>query len=455
MYFIKTSAIRIPTSLSNHEWYQNIISDLTRKERDYNNPTVEVSKTFFDIRDGMMLLPRNYNVQISGHDIIDCNSSGEDIKIEFKSSFKNDLQKEAHNGMINSESCVLCMQPGEGKTVIAISVICTFKKKSIIFVHKDSLAVQWKERFLQHSDLKDDDVGMLKTHEHLEILKKPVVISTVQTLCSMIRRLPNIEKILHDANFGIAFWDECHTSVSAEMFSLSSLYLPVKRSYGLSATPSRSDGNSDIIEKHVGKIFIPSGSGQTLTPLIVVVQFNHGVLCNHREYIFNDFRTGKKEFSRERYLQMLVSKKNQMYVNTMKKVIKYIYNSKRITLFLSDRIKILDVGSEVIPKFDVGFFIPRSGENRDTDLLKKFVFSTYGSARDGTDRPQFDCLVMGTPTSNLAQCVGRVLRPYPGKLQPVVFDFVDIGCSQMEGLFENRKNFYERKNWNIEYRLIK
>ena len=119
MYFIKTSAIRIPTSLSNHEWYQNIISDLTRKERDYNNPTVEVSKTFFDIRDGMMLLPRNYNVQISGHDIIDCNSSGEDIKIEFKSSFKNDLQKEAHNGMINSESCVLCMQPGEGKTVIA------------------------------------------------------------------------------------------------------------------------------------------------------------------------------------------------------------------------------------------------------------------------------------------------------------------------------------------------
>jgi len=454
MYFIKTSAIRIPTSFSDQEWFKSIVKDLTRMERDYYNPEVMVSKTFYDTRDGHLMIPRNYDIYKHNHDILDLNKEGESISINFKSNFKNDLQKNAHEFLLNNMNGVLCMQPGEGKTVIAIAAICTLKKKTIIFVHKDSLAVQWKERFLQHSDIKEEDIGMLKTEEHLEVLKKPIVISTVQTLCSMIRRLPNIEKVLHDANFGISFWDECHTSVSAEMFSLSSLYLPVKRSYGLSATPTRSDGNTDIIDKHVGKTFIPDGSGQTLTPRIIILKFDHGVLCNHRNYVFNDFITGEKKFSRDRYLKMLTSKKNLKYVSVMRKICKYIYSSQRITLFLADRIKVLDECSKVIPKNDVGFFIPRSGKNRDTDLLKKFVFSTYGSARDGTDRPQLDCLVMGTPVSNLAQCCGRVLRPYPGKKQPVIFDTVDTGCSQMVRLSEERELFYRKKEWSVEVQNI-
>jgi len=454
-YFVKTSCIRIPLSFSEQDWCKSILNDLTRREKDYNNPGLEISKNFYDIRSGNILIPRNYNIQICNQDVIDLNDSGEDISIEFKSGFRNELQKNAHDGMINNSNVVLCMQPGEGKTVVAISVICTLKKKSIIFVHKDSLATQWKERFLQHSDIKEEDIGMLKTADYLEVLQKPIVISTVQTLCSMIKRLPNIEKILHDSKFGIAFWDECHTSVSAEMFSLSSLYMPVKRAYGLSATPNRSDGNSDIIEKHVGKTFIPDGSGQTLEPRIIVLKFDHGVMSVHRNYVMNDFSTGQWKFSRDKYLKMLISKKNQRYSSIMSKICKYIYSSQRISLFLSDRIKILDECSKVIPKEDVGFFIPRSGEKRDSDLLKKFVFSTYGSARDGTDRPQFDCLVMATPTSNLAQCCGRVLRAYPGKKQPVIFDAVDTGCDHMERLYSYRETFYKQKGWSIEIQNIK
>ena len=457
MYFQRSSCIKIPLTFKDEEWFKNIKSDLTRREEDYNNPGLFLKKEYFHERDGNLLIPRYYDVRKYGHEIIPFVNDGENIDIEFKSKLRDEKQTGGLELLTTSDYGVLCMQPGEGKTVVAIAAICELKKKSIIFVHKDSLATQWQQRFSEHSTITEDQIGMLKTEDRLEVLQKPIVISTVQTLNSMVRRVPNIEVIMTKANFGIAIWDECHTSVSAESFSLSSIFLPSKRTFGLSATPRRSDNNTDIIEKHVGKVFVPKGAGQTMEPKIIVLKFDHRAVANHRSYIYYDFVNKCNNFDKGKYLQMLSSNKNSEneYIRLMRKVCKKVYDAGRTTLCLSDRIKVLDDLATVVPKEDTGFFIPRSGDKRDSNLLKRFVFSTYGSARDGTDRPGFDCLIMATNTSNIEQCIGRVVRIFPNKQQPVVFDIVDEGCEEMMKAFNNRMKFYESKKWVVEVRNIK
>ena len=463
MNLIKTSSIRIPLSCESEVWFQEIIKDLTRSCSSYEDPSVKVTSVFFEKRDGHLWIPRFYPVESYGHKVIDYTQEGENINIEFKSSWRNDLQLQSFQMMTTENRGVLKLKPGEGKTVITIGAICHLKKKAIIYVHKDSLVTQWKERFLEHTNLREDDIGHLTTADRVDILQKPIVLATVQTMNSMIDRVQNIEQLMVDAKFGISVWDEAHTTSGAEKFSRSVLYTPSKRVFGLSATPGRADQNHDIIWHNLGQVFSPEGKTDTMDPKVIMLYFDHKAIAFHKKYIYwgipgkdGQYKLKFPKFDTPRYLAMLTSNKNDFYITMMKKIIKKVYDSGRITLFISDRIKVLDMCSKVISnQEDVGFFIPRSGDKRDSDLLKPFVFSTPGSSRDGTDRPDFDCLIMANRISNIEQAVGRICRFKPNKRQPVVFDVVDTGCEDLVKSAEWRKSFYRSKNWVIEEKFLK
>jgi len=461
MNFTRTSCIRIPICYKDEAFFKQIVGDLRRTGHDYNDPDIEIRIKYYDVRDGNLLVPRHYNIGKLGHHTVTYLHPGDDIDLKFTSEYRNDLQILGHEMMVEQDHGVLCMQPGEGKTVVAISAICKVGKRAIIFVHKDKLANQWRDRFIEHSTATKDDIALLSTETCREDLKKPIIISTVQTMCSMIKRIEDIEELLASSNFGYAVWDECHTSVSAEQFSLTSLYLPSRRCFGLSATPKRPDGNTDIIEKHLGSVFVPEGSGSTMEPRIIMFYFDHRALADHRRYIMLDYskKNGRGEprvrFDKTKYLRMLTAKDDKTYIPVMKKLCKQIYDSGRVSLLLTDRIKILDKIAKAIPKHDVGYFIPRSAKNQESELFKKFVVSTFGSARDGTDRPEFNCLILATNCGNIEQAVGRICRPYPNKLDTVVIDVVDIGCQEMSDAAERRKEFYESKGWIIEERHVK
>lgn len=403
------------------------------------------------------MIPRFMSLGTCFHTIKENYPVGQDININFKSEWRNDLQRAGYKFFMTRRNGILKLPPGEGKTVITIGAICSIKKKAIIFVHKDSLAVQWRERFLQHSDISNDDIALLSTATRVQDLQKPIVISTVQTMNSMIDRVPDIVQLLWDANFGFAVWDECHTTSGAEKYSRSSLYLPCARVYGLSATPARADKNHDIIGKHLGQVITPAGETATLAPKIRVLKFGHGVMSDakRRYYVMNGFpnKDGSRppvRFDLTRYEQMLTAKGNKRYITYMQSILLKCYLANRNILLISDRIKILDKVAPVIKnKNDIGFFIPRSGKQRDSELLKQVVLSTPGSSRDGTDKPKFDCLIMANPIGNIEQAIGRVCRVYEGKPQPVVFDIVDTDYKDFISSYERRKKYYEEKGWDL------
>jgi superfamily II DNA or RNA helicase len=465
MNFIKTSCIRIPLIYEPEHWYQNIIKDLTRSGSSYEDPSVKVTSIFYEIRDGHLWIPRFYPVETFGHKTIDYCPDGDTLPnyIEFKTKWRNDLQFQSFKMMTSETRGVLKLKPGEGKTVITIGAICQLRRKSIIYVHKDSLLTQWKERFLEHCNIKEDDIGIMTTADRFDVLQKPIVLSTVQTMNSMIDRVSDIEKIMADARFGVAVWDECHTTSGAEKFSRSALFTPAKRVFGLSATPGRADHNHDIIWHHLGQVFEPDGISDTMKPRVVMLYFDHKAVALYKKYIYwgpptkdGSYKLNYPKFDTPRYLAMLTGKRNDAYIPMMRKIVRKVYDSNRTTLFISDRIKVLDLCASVIPnKNDVGFFIPRSGDNRDTDLLKKFVFSTPGSSRDGTDRPEFDCLILANRIANIEQAVGRICRSKPNKQEPVVMDIVDSGCEDLMTSAAWRKKFYEEKGWKVDEKFLK
>lgn len=462
MNLMRGSCIRIPLQFEGEAWYQSIIHDLTRMASSYENPEIKVSSVFYDKRDGNLWIPRFYKIEAFDHKVIDYIPDGENINFKFKRKWRNQLQEDGFNMMVNETRGILKLKPGEGKTVISIGAICSVGKKTIIFVHKDSLINQWRDRFIEHSNITENDIGILSTAKRYQELQKPIVLSTVQTMISMIDRVPEIEKLLLDANFGMAIWDECHTTSGAEKYSKSSLYLPCKRVFGLSATPGRADQNHDIIWKHLGEIYSPEGKTDTMIPRIVILQFDHKVIAYHKKYIYwgppgkdGKYKLSYPRFDTPRYLAMLTSSKNDVYVPMMRKISKKVYDSDRTTLFISDRIRVLDRVAPILPKHDVGFFIPRSKKERDEHLLRKFVFSTPGSSRDGTDRPEFDTLVMANCISNVEQAVGRICRPKPNKKEPVVFDIVDSGCKELKERADWRKDFYKKRGWKITEKFLK
>lgn len=464
----RSSGLMIPESEKDQFWVSLITQQLTRSNRRFDNPEIVDVIQFFENKDGFVKIPRLTKLSNPDIEIVDDYSDGETINIEFKSQLRNDLQKQGVRYMTENCDGILKLKPGEGKTVISIAAICSLRKKAIILMHKDSLVTQWVERFLQHSSIKPEEIGILRTSKIDEVLQKPIVIGTVQTMCSMIKNIPDLTDKMRKANFGIGIWDECHTTGGAPLFSLSCYYVPARRRFGLSATPARSDHNDDIIGMHLGEVFEPQGVSNTMAPRVIMTFFDHGAMRDHRYYIMNgppmkdkngNTIRGRFGFDGNRYKQMLDSKKNHSYINTMKQIITFLYRKDRNILIICDRIKLLDKMAKFFPPEDVGFFIPRSGKTRDEQLKRRIVFSTPGSSRDGTDNPTFDCLILATPVGNLDQAIGRVCRFKENKPQPLVFDIVDTGCDEMYNWGLKRKKYYTEKvssdKWKFEEKHLK
>lgn len=460
-----SSSIEIPESERQTFWVSQILNVLTRTQKRYDDPDTLDTVFFYESKNGVIKIPRLFDIRNSDIQFDKNVTDGEVININFKSTLRSDLQRESVKYFCTHDNGILKLNPGEGKTVVSIAAICEIKRKAIIFVHKDSLVSQWKERFLQHSDIKEEDIGILDTNKYLNVIKKPIVIGTVQTMNSMIKKYPFLDKDFRNADFGVGIWDECHTTGGAPLFSKSIYYIPARKCFGLTATPERGDHNDDIISMHLGNIFEPKGATDTLKPRIVMTYFNYRVMEKFSRYVNFGFpdKDGKMQkyplFDKNRYLTMMGSKKCTVYVKTVQKIIDVLYKKDRTILTICDRIKLIDSISSVFPECDVGYFLPRSGKNRDAELHKKLVFSTPGSARDGTDNPKLDTLVLATPLSNLTQAIGRVCRAKEGKPQPIVIDLVDTGCKDMSKWGEYRKRFYEEKvqndGWILEEKFLK
>lgn len=447
MYDIKyKSGIFISKLHSNEKFYKDIVNDLTRVVTLYNGE-VKVHQ-FYKETDNYLLIPRYYPLRKVGLGNFIINreqflKNPEQIDIKHHIEPRNDLQKMAIKTLIGSKACILQLSPGTGKTVITIYAIAELKLKTIILVHLDSLVEQWKDRLLQFTNLREEDIARLRSKTFIEDLTKPIIISTAQTFTSLLRRhKENFLDVLNESKIGVFVSDECHTTSGAPTFSDCSIFIPAVHTYGLSATPKRSDGNLDIIEYHLGKIVASDDRDGVMDAKVTVIVMDYEIdtVKRHR-YLY-----WAGNFQRARYLNMI--KKSEQFQTCIKLLLEKVISEDRHTICVIERITLIDqLFNEVPTKNKSKFYKSEPLEK----LHQKLTFATPGKIRDGIDAPFKDCLIMTSPISNIDQMSGRIIRTFENKKEPIIIDMVDAGCPRMRSTFYTRRKFYMSKNWDIQY----
>lgn len=444
---IKRSGILIPRTYEEMPFYKIIKDDLTRRVREYNNSSYKES-TFYLESEKFLLIPRNYPIRryISSFNLKNNQHKGEKIQIQHSIIPRNEAQKKAIQHMIINDSCILQLPPGVGKTVISIYVIGDLKIKSLILVHRDSLVDQWKDRFISFTNLKSEEIAKLSSTTFEKDFKQPIIISTTQTFLSLLnRKREEFLRTLDAANIGIFIGDEVHTTVGAPTFSECSIHIPSYRTYGLSATPYRLDGNGDIIEYHLGDVFTDSNIEGTMKARVSMFLLDYQIDIPKRfRYLY-----WGGDFQRSRYLNLM--KKSESFMATAKGLLMKLKDDRNI-IFMAERINLIDELFNWVPADSKSRFY-RSATMKELD--SKLTFTTSGKCRDGIDAPWKDCIVITSPIANIEQLTGRVIRDFKDKKQPIILDMVDYGCNRIASTALTRLKFYNKKNWDVQFFICK
>ena len=331
---------------------------------------------------------------------------------------------------------LLDVDPGKGKTVMALNIIAKLKKKTLVIVHKSFLLNQWIERIKQF--LPGASVGKIQG-QIIDIENKDIVIGMLQSLS--MKEYPDT---IFDS-FGLSIYDEVH-HLSAEVFSRCMMKIVTNYTLGLSGTMQRKDGLSKVFKMFLGPVIHKEKSSKG----------KHNVLVKAIDYIVNDDEFNETEYDyrgnpkystmisklcnycrRSEFIVEIV--KNELSINSNQQIMILAHN-KNLIKYLFDSIEHKNIGS-------VGFYI---GGMKEADLKisegKKIIIATYAMASEGLDIKTLTTLIMATPKTDVCQSIGRILRTK--HTQPLVIDIVD-GQDLFKRQWNKRKTYYVKQKYKI------
>jgi len=325
-------------------------------------------------------------------------------------------------------SFVLQATTGFGKTYCAANLLSVVNTTTLIVVTKEDMMLQWRKELLKFTDLTEDEIGTAQ-QDQCDYKGKKVVLGMIHSLAK------NKYGTAFNNYFGFVIYDEVHR-LGAETFSKTAGMFPAKLRLGLSATVDRVDGKQDIFTAHIGPVGVQTA----------VVQLPPKILM--RETGYKPSRKIKIEPAR---MMALYKDMGQNYARNAI-IVEFLlasYKKGRNTIVFSDLIgDHLDILHPMarhagIPAHDMAYYIGGMSEKARADAkTKRVLFATYAMTAEATDIPRLDTAVFATPRANITQPLGRILREFPGKPQPVVLDLVDGFSPMLMGFMSKRRTQY-------------
>ena len=332
---------------------------------------------------------------------------------------------------------LLDVDPGKGKTVMALNVIARLRVKTLVVVHKSFLLNQWIERIQQF--LPAARVGMIQG-QILDIDNKDIVIGMLQSLS-----MKEYPRDMFDT-FGLTVYDECH-HMSAEVFCRCMMKIVTKYTLGLSGTMVRKDGLTKVFKHFLGDV-VHKEKNDTTSHAVIVKGIQYKVddaEFNETEY---DYR-GNPKFStmiskvcnyNRRSEFVLDVLQNELATNPDQQVMILAHNRSLLEYF-HDAIEHRKIAT-------VGYYV---GGMKEAALKlsesKKVIIATYAMASEGLDIKTLTTLIMASPKTDVCQSVGRILRVKHSS--PLVIDIIDP-----QDLF--RSQWLKRQTYYIKqrYRIV-
>lgn len=340
-------------------------------------------------------------------------------------------QNEAFSAAIRAGHGVLSLPCGYGKTTVSLAIASRLGYRTMIVVHKEFLANQWRERIQQFCP--GATIGIVQ-RDNIDI-EKDFVIAMLQSLSMKEYTFEQFESI------GTVIVDEAH-HICAAVFSQSMFKLCPRHAFGLSATPERKDGLSRVLTWFMGPIFFKIERENQQQVEVFPIEFD----CRRFREAPPCNRMGKLSLA-----QMITDLVENEQRNTMLlRLVKRASRGTRQLLVLSDRRLHCQWLQSRFPDTS-GLYM---GGMKEADLQessrKKIIFGTFSQAHEGLDIPTLDTIILATPRSDIKQSIGRIMRETAGKRNnPHIYDICDQ-WSVLFAMYVKRRKVYNEGGFKID-----
>ena len=357
----------------------------------------------------------------------------EPVKISCK--FNGKLRDETHQNdalgaALKAGHGVLSLPCGFGKTTVSLAIACKLGYRTMIVVHKEFLANQWRERIQQFCP--GASIGIVQQNK--KETECDFVIAMLQSLSLKEYSFSDFDSI------GTLIVDEAH-HICAKVFSQSLFKMCPKHVFGLSATPTRKDGLTKVLHWFMGPTFFEAERKNQEQVEVFPIEYK----CDRFQDPPPCTRFGK--LSLATMITELTEDRGRNIV--ILKLVKDIVKTTRQVLVLSDRRHHCEVMHQSFKKTS-GLYMGGMKEAELTESSKKqIIFATFSQAHEGLDIPTLDTVILATPKSDIVQSIGRIMRETKGKKNnPHIYDIFDQ-WSICHAMYKKRLKVYKQGGFHI------
>ena len=381
------------------------------------------------IRNGLVSIPvGRFDLIPEGYEIKDKRVL---LPVDFP-KFKFDLresQQDVYDAI--EDNAIINAFVSWGKTFTALAVAAKLGQKTLVVTHTVSLRTQWEKEIRKVFGIEPGIIGSGKYD-----ISPPIVVGNIQTLYKLRGK---IEK-----EFGTIIIDECH-HIPANTFSklVDASYARYK--IGLSGTVQRKDGKHVIMPDYFGHTKFTPPKENYMEPTIEVIQtkirFMDGAKIPWANRI-NDLVRQEEYGKLICFLAAAYRKQGHKVLLLSDRV----YFLKRVKETLGEHCELI-TGEVPLAEREKKIERVQSGK---VDIL----LGTQSIFSEGISVNPLSCLILATPVSNtplLTQIVGRVIREYPGKIDPVVVD-INLKGKTAEKQAKLRLGHYLQQGYNVFFK---
>jgi superfamily II DNA or RNA helicase len=360
-------------------------------------------------------------------------NKGSEITCEFNGTplpHQKDYCDTLLNNILKNDSCVAYMTTGGGKTFCALYLASKLNAKSLIIVHKSFLAQQWHDRIKQF--FPSAKIGLIQ-QDKCEIEGKDFVIAMIQTIISR-----DFSPSLFDS-IKFTIYDEAH-HISAASFSQVLFITGSRYSLGLSATPNRKDGLTNVLTYCLGEIIPNNVTSDIETPIVEFINAEYSTKIVPK-YNF------KSQLNAPNLINQLVldPKRNEQIVD---KIILLSKTDRKILVISGRRNHCFKLNEMLISKcpfLKIGIYLGgMKQEELDKSILADIIISSYNMIAEAFDCPKLDSIILCTGISDVTQTIGRILRRKNAN-RPLVVDVTDKEFFM--GQSKRRTTFYKNNKY--------
>lgn len=385
--------------------------------------------------DDRLILPRGLRHTISALleksgsrlDITDLRQPGTEIEVSLAAEL-HDPQAVAVGELLSHDDGVLVAPPGTGKTVMACAMIAERGTSTLILVDRKALAEQWRARVEQFLGVRPGQLGGGR--------KKLTGVVDIAMLPSLARR-EDVADLT--AGYGQVIVDECH-HLGAAAYEHSVKPIAARYWLGLTATLTRRDGLSDLVTWQLGPVRHTFDIGQDRGTLLDI-RAERGPLLRlhlHDTAFTHDALDVSMPGAYAGLLGVLIddTARNHQIVQDVAEAL----GRGRNCVVLTRRVRHVETLARALTDRGFSPLLLQGGmsvadRRRIIDLLADvkagdgvLVIGTTPFMGEGFDAPALDTLFLAGPIAfdgHLVQCVGRVIRTFPGKEVAEVHDYHD------------------------------